>query len=175
MATALPHRRPLGTRSLQNPSQLPTTMSNRVASGSKRPRSPEHGETHARPSPKRVRATTLDNAPQGGTALPHRKNKDIKMIAKREERQEKADEFKRKYKKAFPGWIFYLDSESLSHQSVQTFKTQILHLGGVSKLLFGDVQISNIFHRKSKYFSRHPLHILLLRDIQRIPNPRKKM
>ena len=118
MATTLPQRRPLETRSLQSLAK----KSNRVASGSKRARSPAH-EDH--PSPKRPRAT-------GPEAQKHdRKEKKDKHDA---EQREKAAEFKRKYRKAFPEWTFFFIG--LDARKEQFLRASVEKYGGVSDMRF---------------------------------------
>lgn len=119
MATSLPQRRPLSSRFLQGPSQPSPPKQVRAVSGSKRPRSPDHGDA---PHTKRVRAITQDSATS-------------RNINKERKNAEREAEFKQKYTRAFPGWIFYLDSETLAKNVEHTFRAKILHLGGVGHFL----------------------------------------
>lgn len=122
MASSLPQRRPLSSRFLQGPSQPSPTKQVRTVSGSKRPRSPDHGDASTHPNTKRVRAITQDSAAS-------------RNINKERKHAEREAEFKQKYTRAFPGWIFYLDSETLAKNVEHTFRAKILHLGGVSYFL----------------------------------------
>jgi len=122
MATFLPQRRPLASRFLQGPSQPSPGKQARTVSGSKRPRSPDHDDAPIHPHTKRVRATTQDCH-----TTSHKERKYA-------EREQKEAEFKQKYTRAFPGWIFYLDSETLAKNVEHTFRAKILHLGGVCHL-----------------------------------------
>ncbi|KAF8972962.1 Dfp1/Him1, central region-domain-containing protein [Flammula alnicola] len=148
MATLFPPRRALGNRSLQNPSNLTPSKQTRTVSGSKRARSPDHGDTQVSPTLKRVRAT----APPISREL--QKDKERKQA----EREQKEAEFRRKYTNAFPGWIFYLDSETLDHGAEQTFKSALLHLGGTVEV----------------FFSSSVTHLITNRPVPSASNPEKE-
>ncbi|KDR75415.1 hypothetical protein GALMADRAFT_280094 [Galerina marginata CBS 339.88] len=116
-------RRPLTNRHLQGPSNpSPAKPHPRTVSGSKRPRSPDLGDAPPNFTTKRVRATLQDTP----TPVPPR---DLQKERKHAEREQKATEFRQKYTRAFPTWIFYLDSENIGHNSEQTFRSKILHMG----------------------------------------------
>lgn len=132
MATFLPvQRRPLASRSLQTTNPSPPSKQPRVVSGAKRARSPDHTENQTHTAPKRVRSTVepvpRPTASASAKAREHAKDKQNRLT----ERLQREEEFKRKYKKDFPGWRFYIDSENLDSKLESQFKTKILRLGGV--------------------------------------------
>lgn len=110
MATTL-NRRPLGTR--QHFQQLigNSPQKSRTPSASvKRPRSPEPagdalvGQTNT----KRVRATLAEPT---NTILPDEERKDKEQ--RRQAREASKNEFRVKYTRAFPSWVFYFDLDQL--------------------------------------------------------------
>ncbi|KAJ3508889.1 hypothetical protein NLJ89_g5514 [Agrocybe chaxingu] len=92
----------------------------RTVSGSKRPRSPDYGESPAPPSTKRVRATPPAQPPA---------NREAQREKRHTEREQKEAEFRHKYRTAFPTFAFYLDADNIDC-SVHSLKSRILHLGG---------------------------------------------
>lgn len=117
MATTLPQRRPLETRSIQSLAN----KSNRVASGSKRARSPTHGD---HPSSKRPRATEPEVQKQD------RKEKKDKHGEHDSREREMAAEFRRKYRKAFPDFTFFFFG--LDPRKEQALRASVEKYGGVS-------------------------------------------
>jgi regulatory subunit for Cdc7p protein kinase len=104
MATAF-NRRPLGTRQhlqqlIGNSPQKSRTPSTAV----KRPRSPEPTGD----APKRVRATLAEPIT---TTLPDEERKDKEQ--RRQAREATKNEFRVKYTRAFPSWVFYFDLDQL--------------------------------------------------------------
>ena len=104
MATAF-NRRPLGTRQhlqqlIGNSPQKSRTPSTTV----KRPRSPEPTGD----APKRVRATLAEPI---ATTLPDEERKDKEQ--RRQAREATKNEFRVKYTRAFPSWVFYFDLDQL--------------------------------------------------------------
>lgn len=120
MATFLPpQRRPLASRSLQgylNPS--PAKQLRISSTSSKRPRSPDQPEPH-----KRVRSAIVKP-----TVPATRDRTKEQRIAEREQKEE---EFRRKYSRSFPLWTFYLDIDNIDSSLVQSFKSRLRHLGAV--------------------------------------------
>ncbi|EKM80859.1 hypothetical protein AGABI1DRAFT_56009, partial [Agaricus bisporus var. burnettii JB137-S8] len=87
-------------------------------------------------------------------ALPlkkHRRDRDPLRDNHRLEREQQRLEFKEKYCRAFPGWIFYLDSDTIDrpHQ-LESFRSRIQQLGA----------------RIDPFFSRETTHLISNR-----PNP----
>lgn len=104
MATVF-NRRPLGTRQhlqqlIGNSPQKSRTPSAAV----KRPRSPEPTGD----APKRVRATLAEPIT---TTLPDEERKDKEQ--RRQAREATKNEFRVKYTRAFPSWVFYFDLDQL--------------------------------------------------------------
>ena len=119
MATFLPlQRRPLVSRSLQGHSKLSPTKQLRTSSTSKRPRSPEPQTTQ-----KRVRSATIK------CTVPT--TRDLSKEQRIAEREQKEEEFRRKYSRSFPLWTFYLDIDNIDPSLVQSFKSRLRHLGAV--------------------------------------------
>lgn len=99
------HRRPLQTRSLPV-NVSPSKHTRPVAGPSKRPRSPEP-QADASTSQQAVKRAKV-------TAAVARAPKDTNIKdRKHEEREQQRVEFREKFTRAFPSWIFYLDTESL--------------------------------------------------------------
>lgn len=122
MAAALP-RRPLAERTSFSHEQCSAISQNSTGSA-KRARSPE---PHPAKATKRIRPL----AQAATTAVPE----DGKGRKKVEREQQKA-EFKEKYTKAFPSWVFYFDPDILDVANTeplrQDMKRKIHLLGGVS-------------------------------------------
>ena len=114
--TSLPQsRRPLSSLIVLN---SPTKT--RVASGLKRPRSPEPRISHdqsvlkrARPAPPPVARDLLNE--------------------KRTEREQREAEFREKYTRAFSLWTFYFDTEKPLSVSQSSLRTRVLQLKAVSR------------------------------------------
>ncbi|KAF8894915.1 Dfp1/Him1, central region-domain-containing protein [Gymnopilus junonius] len=135
MATFQPPRRPLANRSVQpHASYLSPTKSHRTVSGSKRPHSPDRQDVFSNLTTKRARA-----APHGPSTQAPR---DLQKERRHMVREQREEEFKDKYKRAFPDWTFCFDSVDVSSSIVQTFKARILQLGGHVDDFFS----SNITH-----------------------------
>ncbi|KAF8444509.1 Dfp1/Him1, central region-domain-containing protein [Boletus edulis BED1] len=104
MATAL-NRRPLGARQhLQQLFGNSPQKSRTPSAPVKRPRSPEP----AGDAPKRVRATLGEPVT---TTLPDEERKDKEQ--RRQAREAAKNEFRVKYTRAFPSWVFYFDLDQL--------------------------------------------------------------
>jgi len=116
-----PQRRPLASRSIQGYSNPSPAKQLRIPSTSKRPRSPDHHEPLA--THKRVRSTTVKST------IPT--TRDLTKEQKIAEREQKEEEFRRKYSRSFPLWTFYLDIDNLDPSLVQSFKFRLRHLGAV--------------------------------------------
>lgn len=131
MATLL-NRRPLGTRQhLQQLIGNSPLKSRTPSASSKRPRSPEpSGDALAsQTNPKRVRATHADA--NGGTQPDEeRKDKDHK----RQAREAAKSEFRVKYTRAFPSWVFYFDLDQLDPDTAalrSSLASRVTQLGAV--------------------------------------------
>ncbi|KAJ7124883.1 Dfp1/Him1, central region-domain-containing protein [Mycena epipterygia] len=113
----------------------PPIKQNRSLSGSKRPRSPDHSQELA---PKRLKAVA--------SAAGHREKELDKEKARRHaEREQQRIEFKEKYRRAFPGWKFYFDTDNIHPDNVSTVKlaqAKIRQLGGSIEDFFSN----NITH-----------------------------
>ena len=103
----------------------------RTASGvSKRARSPDPA---AESNPKRVKG----GLPSPGTLAARdddRKEKERKRV----ERDAQKEEFRIKYTKAFPGWVFYFDLDLLDPDSApvrEYLESKVTQLGGVSPII----------------------------------------
>ena len=171
MSTFLPvPRRPLGSRSLQtaaNPS--PASKQPRVVSGSKRARSPDHTEIQTPKAPKRVRLV-VDPLPRPAAATSAKTREQLKDKQKRlTERLQREEEFKRKYRKDFPGWRFYIDSENLDSKLESQLKAKILRLGGVCNCpFFWPISTEEAALRVQKvheFFSASVSHLVTTRPI----------
>ena len=119
-------RRPLAGRSLQGPSNHSPSKQLRISSTSKRPRSPDHCEPQT--THKRVRSATVKST------VPT--TRDLTKEQRIAEREQKEEEFRRKYSRSFPLWTFYLDIDNIDPSLVQSFKYRLRHLGAVCLLLF---------------------------------------
>ncbi|KAG1735089.1 Dfp1/Him1, central region-domain-containing protein [Suillus paluster] len=109
------NRRPLSTRT------LPLQDFRSASLLAKRPRSPDHaGETPE--TVKRVRA-----APAEATHGEDRKDKERRRV----EREAQKAEFRLKYTRAFPGWVFYFDLDLLDPESAalrDSLAARVMHL-----------------------------------------------
>jgi regulatory subunit for Cdc7p protein kinase len=140
------NRRPLSTRTL--PLQVPPTMSpvkQGVRSASlllKRPRSPDPA---AEESVKRVRPT-----PTEATHGDDRKDKERRRV----ERETQKAEFRIKYTRAFPGWVFYFDLDLSDPESAalrNSLAARVVHLKSVWPILRDDLyQRLTLYHASSK-------------------------
>lgn len=125
------NRRPLVPRALSL--QIPTVLSplKRTASGaSKRPRSPD---PIAESNSKRVKGGPLSP----GT-LAAREDDRKEKERKRVERDAQKEEFRIKYTKAFPGWVFYFDLDLLDPDSASVreyLESKVIQLGGVRPII----------------------------------------
>lgn len=114
MTSLFQSRRPLTSR------PVPNSPGKTRVSGSKRPRSPEHGEPHAHLTLKRVRPAQVPVARDS-------------LKDKKSEREQREAEFRVKYIRAFPTWKFYFDTEKPLSVSQSTLRSRILQLGAVSQ------------------------------------------
>lgn len=128
-------RRPLSTRNL--PLQVPPIMSpSKAASRStslivKRPRSPDSAEDLAehQATVKRVRA-----APMEATHGEDHRDKERRRL----EREAQKADFRVKYTRAFPGWVFYFDLDLLDPDSAalrSSLAARVMHLKAVRSIL----------------------------------------
>lgn len=120
-------RRPLTSRTL---SPLKSTRS---VSGSKRAHSPDPAADPV--ISKRVRAAPSPTTKQHNET---RERDRQRKQAERQLRAEKNAEFKEKYRRAFPGWKFYFDSDTIEPANAIAAKiceVKVKQLGGVIRLL----------------------------------------
>jgi len=165
MAPLLSHlRRPLSTRTLPNSPSKAT----RIVSGSKRARSPEHGEAQGQRVLKRARV--LAPPPVIVPTRDLRKERERKT-----EREQQEAEFREKYTRAFPTWKFYFDTEKPLSISESSLKSRVLSLGSVCRAIFVPFDNnSSLICRELSIFSIKMLHTSLLTQTFRaslIPNP----
>lgn len=152
------HRRPLQPRAISL--QIPSVLSplKRTGSGAyKRARSPDPSvETNS----KRVKGPVSP-----GTLLARdeeRKERERRKL----ERDAQKEEFRVKYTRAFPSWVFYFDLDTLDPDSASAreyLEARVCQLGGVCRTLFSALQ--NLIERLScsvwKTSSQMKLRILL--------------
>lgn len=149
-AMATLNRRPLANRSTQACSPL---RSMRVASGSKRARSPDPFDTstHNQTS-KRVKSI---NPP------PAISNRNSTRDKKHVEREQQKAEFRDKYTRAFPGFIFCFDEQSLGAGASEGYRAKIELLGAVRAAYSLKFSHNSNILRKSMAFSQRKLPISL--------------
>ncbi|KAF9227473.1 hypothetical protein BS17DRAFT_775570 [Gyrodon lividus] len=129
MPTAL-NRRPLGTRQhLQQPFGHSPQKSRTESLSVKRPRSPEPaGDVFAtQTNPKRVRATPAEPAP---VTVPDEERRDKEQ--RRQAREAAKNEFRFKYTRAFPSWVFYFDLDQPDNETAalrNSLISRVHHLG----------------------------------------------
>ncbi|KAH9485303.1 Hsk1-interacting molecule 1 [Psilocybe cubensis] len=133
MATSLPARRPLANRSVQGTSNPSPIKQTRSVSGSKRPHSPDRGDSNANPIAKRVRGTATNEPTASHESRATEKTKREKEKAA--QRMEMDLEFKDKYSRAFPGFRFYFDAENIT-TSTANLKAMISRAGGITDPFF---------------------------------------
>ncbi|KAH7922365.1 hypothetical protein BV22DRAFT_1106658 [Leucogyrophana mollusca] len=148
MATPL-SRRALSARPL--PLQVPLETSPLKVNGrsisvsSKRARSPEPAGDHGLSTVKRPRAVPPSPVPATRQADDDRKDRERRRAA----REAQKEEFRTKYTRAFPSWVFYIDldpydSESESASLRETLAARVTQLGG----------------RVDDFFSREITHLI---------------
>ncbi|KIJ18843.1 hypothetical protein PAXINDRAFT_109208 [Paxillus involutus ATCC 200175] len=129
MPTTL-NRRPLGTRQhLQQPFGHSPKKSRTSSVSIKRPRSPEPAGDilTTQTNPKRVRATPTEAAPVPGADEERREKEQ-----RRQARETARNEFRFKYTRAFPSWVFYFDLDQLDPETAalrNSLVSRVLHLG----------------------------------------------
>lgn len=126
MATV--NRRPLAARALSL--QIPSAVSplKRSISVSKRARSPEPTPETKSKRPKVVSPTAVAARDE------ERKDKDRRKL----EREAQKEEFRIKYTRSFPGWVFYLDLDSHdpdTRYAKESLESRICQLGGVRRVI----------------------------------------
>ncbi len=147
MATAAPlPRNPLATR----PQQHNTGMSispcrstlKKTSVALKRPLSPEPADTPTDHSSKRVKTTPSapvvqeSPTPAAAARMEARKDKDRRREKERVQREE---EFKVKYSRAFPSWVFYFDLDSGNPETASIrnhLEKRVGFMGAVSCMSF---------------------------------------
>lgn len=122
------NRRPLANRTLQPSTLISPLKVSRTVSGSKRPRSPDPS---ADPSAshqlsKRVKAVPLS---------PAITVRDRQRERKHAEREQQRLEFREKYSRAFPGFIFYFEEDNIGPVDLDEYEDRIEQLGGVRSLV----------------------------------------
>lgn len=105
---------------LINRHQSNQPKSNHLLLGSKRPHSPETTENGIQ---KRIR--TADTTVASG--------RDKRKEQKQLEREAKETNFRDKYTRAFPNWVFYFDTDNIGPEvEVLSLEQSVEQLGGVS-------------------------------------------
>jgi hypothetical protein len=127
-------------------------LKSRSISGSKRPRSPDH---------------SLDVPPKRQKPVPAPSKEIDKEKARRHaQREQQRLEFKEKYRRAFPSWKFYFDTDNIHPDNVSAVKlaqAKIRQLGGVripppSSLFFVSFTDATLVYRRlflKQYISSH--------------------
>ena len=156
MATFPPLQRPpLASRSLQGYSNPSPAKQLRISLTSKRPRSPDHPEPQT--THKRVRSATVRST------VPT--TRDIIKEQRIAEREQKEEEFRRKYSRSFRFWTFYLDIDNIDPSLVQSFKSRLRHLGAVCLFFFFLMLSYQLLSRTSTCFIHLRLLISLPMDL----------
>lgn len=136
-------RRPLGN-SIQLPTNISPSKTPRVVSV-KRARSPDHQDLTA-PRAKLKRARAIP--PQEMLLQENEKER------RHAEREQQKAEFREKYRRAFPKWSFYFDTENIDLEPghVAAFELKIQQLGGASRIALIHLQSTHqpISGRKSR-------------------------
>jgi regulatory subunit for Cdc7p protein kinase len=129
-------RRPLNPRSLPQLPAVVSPLSAKFRSGSttsKRPRSPDPCLDQQQPlSAKRPRPTPPESA------VPGREEDHKLKERKRLEREAQREEFRTKYTRAFPSWIFYLDWDvsDIDEEPRKRLQARVLQMGAVRIIQF---------------------------------------
>ena len=150
MAAAL-NRRPLGTRQhLQQLFGNSPQKSRTPSAPVKRPRSPEP----AGDAPKRVRSTLAEPST---TTLADEERKDKEQ--RRQAREATKNEFRIKYTRAFPSWVFYFDLDQLDPDTAalrNLLASRVTQLGAVClfDIFFSSMTIDHTLISVLKTFSQ---------------------
>lgn len=131
MAT-LSSRHPLASRSL--PFQSPSTQSaksSRAGSVTKRPRSPDPVFDSRS---KRTKAALLPTALAVTAASVLEDDRGVEKDDRRAQREAQKEEFRSKYRRAFPTWVFYFDAD-IPTTSADVLRSDIESLGAVRVFL----------------------------------------
>jgi regulatory subunit for Cdc7p protein kinase len=127
-------RQPFTSRSSQSlhPAHSPARVL-KPAQAHKRARSPD-SSAHNLGSFIKKHKPTASNA--NSAVQTFKKDRTSEYVKRKEQqrndREQQRLEFKEKYRRAFPGWTFYLDSESIDAPQLESFRSRILQLEGVS-------------------------------------------
>ncbi|KAG6813666.1 hypothetical protein H0H92_008903 [Tricholoma furcatifolium] len=135
-------RRPLSSRSHQLPTVAPVVKPQRIVSGNKRSRSPD---------PYTETSTHSHNSKRVKTADPPTVLRDKTRERKEREREQQKAEFKEKYTKAFPGFVFYFDELSISPEDQDSYEEAIERLQG-KIVKFLDKSVSYIISNRPEAF-----------------------
>lgn len=130
MATAL-NRRPLGTRQHQQAIGNSPQKSRTPSASAKRPRSPDcvADVFVSQTNPKRVRPALPEPTT---TTLADEERKDKEQ--RRQAREAAKTEFRVKYTRAFPSWVFYFDLDQLDPDTAtlrNSLASRVVQLGAV--------------------------------------------
>jgi len=144
MATTTLYRRPLAPRALQLqfPSYIPQQKTVRIAPMStKRPHSPEvNGDSNAIQATPPKRARGIQPSSMQVSRDPRERE------LRKAQREERKAEFRVKYTRAFPSWVFYFDLDTLDPQSAASrriLENKVSSLGAVSLFV---IHIQNDTH-----------------------------
>jgi hypothetical protein len=129
------NRRPLANRPIQACSPL---KSMRTVSGSKRARSPDIFDLNiAKPTSKRIKSVDASSA----IAI-----RDSSRDKKHLEREQQKAEFRDKYTRAFPGFTFHFDDESVGAAVSEGYKAKVELLGAVCAFCSFEFLLFNLHH-----------------------------
>ena len=147
MATAAPlPRNPLATRPQQHNTGMSISPCRTILKKSsvalKRPLSPEPADTPTDHSSKRVKTTPSapvvqeSPTPAAAARMEAKKEKERK---REKERLQREEEFKVKYSRAFPSWVFYFDLDSGNPETASIrnhLEKRVGFMGAVSRMNF---------------------------------------
>jgi len=125
--TTINHRPPLAPRALSL--QIPSIISPLKRSVSKRARSPD-------PALETISKRAKNGPPSPGT-LADREDERRERERRKTEREAQKEEFRIKYTRAFPTWVFYFDLDLLdpdSPSAKEYLQAKVSQLGGVSSM-----------------------------------------
>ena len=145
-------RNPLASRSVTNHLSASSSVWKDTLSKSssfKRTRSPEPGDSLSAKRSKAAVENTRALVPTRDDAR-KREGKETKDSKDDRERKriEREEEFRVKYTRAFPNWIFYFDLDSLESDTAlvrKELEKTVLHMGAVSISRIYNFRISNTF------------------------------
>jgi regulatory subunit for Cdc7p protein kinase len=156
MATVL--RRPLSAKPVPfNLGPAISPFKTTASQTAKRPRSPDIGEL---PQLSLKRSKPVAYAQNVATGDIERRDKD----RRRAEREAQKEEFRVKYRKAFPSWVFYFnfDVVDANEEDVKALQNRVLSLGGVrfDRSFSYHVELTPGDQRVDDFFSNDITHLV---------------